>query len=117
MQRGDIVWATLDPVRRPEASKRRPVVVITTDNVNRTTTRLGRGLITNIPVTSHTERVYPWQVFLPSEATGLPDDSVAQADQIRAISITRTGASIGHVPPDLMAEIDEAIRGHLDLNP
>ena len=115
MRRGDIVWATLDPVRPPEASKRRPVVVVSSDRTNRITTELGRGTVTVIAVTARAHRVYPWQVLLLPEPTGLDETSVAQADQIRAISIRRVGATIGSVPPDLMAEIDDAIRLHLDL--
>ncbi len=115
MQRGDVVWATLDPVRRPEASKRRPVVIVSSDRTNRPITALGRGLVTVVPVTTRTDRVYPWQVLLPPEPTGLLEVSLAQADQIRAISITRIGATIGHVPPDVMGDIDDAIRLHLDL--
>ncbi len=115
MRRGDIVWATLDPVRRPEASKRRPVILVSSDRTNRTVTELGFGIITVIPVTTRTHRVYPWQVLLLPEPTGLDETSLAQADQIRSISIRRLGATIGSVPPDLMAEIDDAIRLHLDL--
>lgn len=115
MRRGDIVWATLDPVRRPEASKRRPVVVVSADRTNRTTTALGRGTVTVVPVTTRTHRVYPWQVLLPPEPTGLDETSLAQADQIRAISLSRIGDTIGHVPADLMARIDDAIRLHLNL--
>lgn len=115
MRRGDIVWATLDPVRRPEASKRRPVVIVSSDRTNRITTELGRGTVTVLAVTTRVHRVYPWQVLLPPEPTGLQETSLAQANQIRAISVSRIGAVIGHVPADLMAEIDEAIRLHLDL--
>ncbi len=115
MERGEILWADLDPVRGSEAAKRRPVVVVTHDRLNRTVTRLGRGVVTVVPLTSRVDRVYSFQVLLPPERTGLRVDSLAQADQIRAVSITRFGTTIGHVPPDLMAEIDDAIRLHLNL--
>ena len=115
MQRGEVIWADFDPVRGSEAAKRRPVVIVSNDLSNRTVARLGRGVVTVVPLTSRVDRVYSFQVLLPPERTGLRVDSVAQADQIRAVSITRFGATVGHVPPDLMAEIDDAIRIHLDL--
>jgi len=68
-----------------------------------------------VPVTSATDRVYPFQVMLPAAATGLRDDSKAQAEQVRAVAVERLGAKIGAVPPALMAKLDEALRLHLAL--
>lgn len=115
MWRGDIVWADLDPAREYEAAKRRPAVVVSGDESNSTVERLGRGLVTVVPLTSRTDRGIDVHVLLPSRGTGLRLPSAAQVEQIRAISITRIGSTIGHIPPDLMGEIDEAIRLHLDL--
>jgi PemK-like, MazF-like toxin of type II toxin-antitoxin system len=55
----------------------RPAVVVSNDAANATATRLGRGVITVVPVTSNTTRVYPFQVPLPARQTGLPHDSKA----------------------------------------
>lgn len=115
MERGEIVWADLDPVRGSEASKRRPVVVVTNDAANLMAERAGRGVVTVVPLTSRADRLYPFQVLLPPEGTGLRSASVAQPEHIRGISVSRVGATIGHVPPDLMADIDDAIRLHLHL--
>jgi mRNA interferase MazF len=35
MQRGDIVWVDLDPVRGTEATKRRPAVIVSNEGANR----------------------------------------------------------------------------------
>lgn len=115
MRRGEVVWAALDPVRGSEAAKRRPVVIVSNDDSNETTELLGRGVVTVVPLTSRTDRLYPFQVLVPPEETGLRHASVAQPEHIRGIAVRRLGATIGHVPSDLMAEIDEAIRLHLDL--
>lgn len=115
MWRGEIVWADLDPVREYEAVKRRPAVIVSGDESNSTIERLGRGLVTVVPLTSRTDRDLDVHVVLPRQATGLRFPSAAQVEQIRAISISRIGATIGQVPPDLMADVDEAIRLHLDL--
>ena len=55
-----------------------------------------------VPVTSRTERVYPFQVMLPARETGLRLDSKAQAEQVRAVAVERIGAQVGSLPPDLL---------------
>ena len=74
-----------------------------------------QGLMTVVPVTSNVARIYPFQVLLPANATGLDLDSKAQAEQVRSISVDRLGAAIGEVPHALMEELDEALRLHLAL--
>jgi mRNA interferase MazF len=66
-------------------------------------------------VTSNIERIYPFQVLLPSAATGLELDSKAQAEQVRSIAVERLGDRLGVVPAALMIQIDEALRLHLAL--
>lgn len=115
MRRGDVVWVDLDPARRAEANKRRLAVVVSNDGANRVAEQLGRGVVTVVPVTTNTTRVYPFQVLLPGDRCGLPQTSKAQAEQIRAISVDRIGNVAGRVPPDLLEELDRAIRLHLAL--
>jgi mRNA interferase MazF len=115
MRRGEIVTVTLDPVRGSEASKTRPAVVVSNDAANATATRLGHGVITVVPVTSNTARVYPFQVLLPAGQTGLRQDSKAQAEQVRSIAIERVGERLGRLPAALIAELDQALRIHLSL--
>ncbi len=115
MRRGEIYSVELDPVRGSEAGKRRPAVIVSNDGANLSAGRLGRGVVTIVPVTSNTERIYPFQVLLPSVGTGLDRDSKAQAEQVRSIAVERLGARMGVVPGALMLEIDEALRLHLAL--
>ncbi|MEZ5142534.1 MAG: type II toxin-antitoxin system PemK/MazF family toxin [Acidimicrobiales bacterium] len=115
MRRGDIVWVDLDPARSAEANKRRPAVVVSNDGANRVAEQLGRGVITVVPVTTNTTRVYPFQILLPSDRCGLHQTSKAQAEQIRAVSIDRVGTVAGRVPPDLIEDLDRAIKLHLAL--
>lgn len=115
MRRGEIRLVDLEPVRGSEASKRRPAVVVSNDRANAAAMRLGRGVVTVVPVTSSTERVFPFQTLLPAATTGLSRDSKAQAEQVRSIAVERIGAVLGQMPADLMAELDEAMRLHLQL--
>jgi mRNA interferase MazF len=115
MQRGEIRLVDLGPVRGSEADKRRPAVIVSNDGANLAAARLGRGVVTVVPVTSATDRVYPFQVLLGASDTGLRKDSKAQAEQVRAVAVERLGAKVGALPPALMAALDEALRLHLAL--
>ena len=115
MRRGDVVWVDLDPAQGAEASKLRPAVVVSNDGANTTADRLGRGVLTVVPVTSNTERVYPFQVLIPTERSGLPRESKAQAEQVRALTVGRVRRVVGRLPDDLMARLDDALRLHLGL--
>ena len=115
MLRGEIRLVDLDPTRGSEASRRRPAVIVSNDGANSTATRLGRGVVTVIPITSNIQRVYPFQVLLPAAATGLDQDSKAQAEQVRSVAVERVGQQIGQVPANIMLDIDEALRLHLAL--
>jgi mRNA interferase MazF len=115
MRRGDIVSVALDPTRGSEAAKTRPAVIVSNDAANATATRLGRGVITVVPVTSNTTRVYPFQILLPARQTGLPRDSKAQAEQVRSVDVERIGDQLGQLPTALITELDRALRIHLSL--
>jgi mRNA interferase MazF len=115
MRRGAIHWVDLDPVRGAESNKRRPAVIVSNDGANATANRLGRGVITVVPVTSNTERIYPFQVLLTAGSTGLPRDSKAQAEQVRSVAVERVGASIGSLSGAELAALDNALRIHLAL--
>lgn len=115
MRRGEIRSVDLDPARGSEASKRRPAVIVSNDAANMTAARLGRGVITVVPVTSKIAHIYPFQVLLPAAETGLRRDSKAQAEQVRSVAVERLGQRLGRVPAALMLRIDEALRLHLAL--
>jgi len=115
MRRGEIHVVDFDPGRGSEATKRRPAVIVSNDGANAVATRLGRGVITVIPITSNIQRIYPFQVRLPARSTGLRQDSKAQAEQIRSIAVERLGERIGTIPAGVMVKIDEALRLHLAL--
>lgn len=115
MRRAEIRLVDLSPARGAEANKRRPAVIVSNDAANRTATKLGRGVLTVVPVTLNAQRVFPFQVLLPSGTGGLSQDSKAQAEQVRSIAVERIGRSLGNVPADIMAAIDDALRLHLAL--
>lgn len=115
MRRGEIVAVSLDPARGSESDKTRPAVVVSNDAANATATRLRRGVITVVPVTSNTARIFPFQVLLPARQTGLPRDAKAQAEQVRSVAVERIGERVGQLPASLITELDQALRIHLSL--
>jgi mRNA interferase MazF len=115
VRRGEIRTVDLEPVRGSEASRTRPAVIVSNDAANATAARLGRGVVTVVPVTSSLDRVYPFQVVLPAQRTGLPRDSKAQAEQVRSVAVERVGARLGMLPAALVTELDQALRLHLGL--
>jgi mRNA interferase MazF len=115
MLRGEIRLVDLDPGRGSEANKRRLAVIVSNDRANSIAARLRRGVITVVPVTSNTDRIFPFQTLLPAHETGLRQDSKAQAEQIRSIAVERLGAVLGRAPAEVMAHLDDALRLHLQL--
>ncbi|GLZ36918.1 type II toxin-antitoxin system PemK/MazF family toxin [Actinokineospora sp. NBRC 105648] len=115
MRRGDIHLVDLDPSRGSEADKVRPAVIVSNDAANQVAQRTGRGVVTVVPITSNTARVFPFQVLLPGLDCGLLADSKAQAEQVRSIATGRVRRRLGRVPPALLKDVDEALRVHLGL--
>jgi mRNA interferase MazF len=115
MRRGEIRWIDLEPVRGAESKKRRPGVIVSNDGANTTANRLGRGVVTIVPVTSNTAHVYPFQVLLTAAASGLPSDSKAQAEQVRSVAVERVGERAGELSVHDLRALDEALRIHLAL--
>ena len=81
MKRGDIYFANVDPARGADTKKTRPVLIISNDANNKMA-----ATVTVIPITSNTKRVYPFEVLLKPNTSGLSKTSKAQCHQIRTIS-------------------------------
>ena len=115
MRRGEIWQVDLNPVRGSEANKQRPAVIVSNDRANAAATRLGRGVVAVVPVTSNIARVYPFQVLLSAATTGLAVDSKAQAEQVRSVATQRLLHRIGRISRSELAALDDALRLHLAL--
>ncbi len=109
MQRGDIYWADLDPVKGSEASQRRPVVIISNDASNRAAPN-----VTICAITSSVHRLYSFDVMLPDRMLSKP--SKIQANQIRTISKERLDdVPVAQLDPDDIELLNHALKLHLDL--
>lgn len=120
MIRGDVVAVDLEPARVGEASKVRPCIVISNAGANAVATRLGRGVVTVVPLTTNVDRVFAaFEVLIEDagvlESMGLSARSKAQAAQLRAVSVHRVGAVVGRCPRGVLAAVDDAVRFQLSL--
>lgn len=115
MRRGEVRLVSFEPARGAETNKTRPAVIVSNDSANAIADRLGRGVVTVLPLTSNTDRVHPFQVFVPAPGSGLPRDSKVQAEQVRSVAVERVGRRVGAVPAALMNAVDAALSLHLGL--
>lgn len=109
-RRGEIWLIDLgEPIGR-EQSGRRPVVVVSDDEVNDGPS----GLVIVVPVTS-TRRGLPSHVELDDPATGLDQISYAKCEDVKSVSTERLIARLGVAPVPAMFAIERALRFLLGL--
>lgn len=107
--RWKIFWADLNPVKGSEQSGKRPVLIISVDEINQ-----ALPIVSVLPLTSVRpgRRIYPTEIFLRKEATELPNDSIAMVHQVRTISKERLGDYCGRIEE---TELQEQIKRVLML--
>lgn len=111
VERGDIVFANLDPVIGSEISKTRPVMIISNDLNNKYS-----NTVTVIPIsTLKSNKIYPFEVLLNSNESGLKYDSIAKANQIRTIDKKRLLSKVTKINDNLITLIEQAICIHLNI--
>jgi mRNA interferase MazF len=110
--RGDVFSARLDPTEGSEQAGTRPVVIISRDSIN-----ANSPVVVVVPVTDATnvKRLYPSHAQLPKGSGGLKMESVAKAEQIRAIQVSRLAGYYGRLDRDVVVRIEEAIKITLAL--
>jgi len=86
----DIRFCTLDPTQGSEQKGTRPVLVVSNDAVNH-----ALPIATVLPLSSLKpgDKIYPTEVLLTADITGLPKDSVAMLQQIRTVAHSRLNSS------------------------
>lgn len=107
MRRGEIYFANLDPTVGSEIRKKRPVIIVSNDANNKVA-----STVTIVPLTSNIKKVYPFEVILQMQDSGLSKHSKAQCHQIRTISKIRIDKKVGVVSREIMLKIDAAIKIH-----
>ncbi len=112
MQRGDIWWATLRPPIGSEPGYRRPILIIQSDDFNRS--RISTVIV--VMLTSNLRlKAAPGNVFLPKGNTKLPKDSVANVSQVITMDKSFLTKRISRLAADKMIHLDEGLRLVLNL--
>src|SRR5688572_19067173 len=92
--RWQLFWVDLEPVvGREQGGERRPALIISNDGFN-----AHFDVVTVIPLTGSrgkNRKVYPFEVLLPSNVAGNPENSIAMPQQVRTISKMRLLEPIG----------------------
>lgn len=112
IERGGIYWADLGAPVGSHPAKRRPVLVISGVDYNRS--RL--ATVIAAVITSNTSlATMPGNVFLPAAATGLPRDSVVNVTALVTLDKTDPTELVGNAPAALLDEVNRGLRRVLDL--
>lgn len=113
IQRGDIYFVNLNPVKGREQEGERPVLVVSSDAIN------SQPLVVTVLVGTkgaNVTRDYPTNVRVSAKETGLRMETVFYAFQVRSLDHTRfPSARAGLMPPHRMAEVEAALKLALDL--
>ncbi|MDP9118480.1 MAG: type II toxin-antitoxin system PemK/MazF family toxin [Actinomycetota bacterium] len=115
LRRGEIRLTDFDPSPGSESNKRRPAVIVSNDRANTSASQSGRGVVTVVPMTSQVARVFPLQTCFRRPPPAFRPTQRRRQSRFRSVTVERLGAVLGPVPVVLMAELDDALRLHLNL--
>ena len=101
-------WVALDPTLGTEIKKTRPAVVVSNDSCNSYGAR-----VVVLPLTSNVDSLFPGEARVMLQ--GKP--ARVLGDQIRSIDKARLRSRLGRLTDDELAEVDEALRITLALQP
>ena len=110
-QRGDIYFVRLDSSTGSEQNGTRPAVILQNDVGNTCSPTLIVATLT-----SKTEKKATQPTHCLVEPEGL-EPSIVQAEQIFTIDKSRVKRFVGHLTPEEMGRVDDAVKISLALNP
>ena len=111
-QRGDIFFTRFDNATGSEQSGNRPAVVLQNDVGNFYSPTLIVATLTSKAAKKYTQ---PTHCLLVNEFLSVP--SIVQAEQIFTVDKSRVLKFLGHLTPEEMSRVDDAVRASLALNP
>lgn len=98
---GDVLWVNFDPLVGSEQAGRRPAVVVSSSDYNRSIP----NMLIVVPVTTRT-RGLPHHVALEGTGVGLTAASYAMTEQPRTIDRRRIQNAAGRVDAETLNRID-----------
>ncbi len=110
--RGEVWWAELPEPRGSEPGYPRPVVVVQSDDFNRS--RISTIVV--VVVTSNLRLAEaPGNVYLPRKASGLPKDSVANVSQLITVNKNFFTRRVGRLASHEFAAVEAGLKLLLSL--
>ncbi len=113
IRRGEIYFVDLDPTRGREQAGKRPVLVISSDKINRL------PLVVTVVVGTKGTNIrndFPTNVRVAAEDSELPVETVFMCFQIRSLDAERfPDKPAGKVSEAILDEVDDTIRFCLEL--
>lgn len=112
MERGEVWWADLGRPRASEPGYRRPVLVVQSDDFNRSgiATVVVAALTTNMALA-----MAPGNVMCRPRASGLPRASVINVSQLATIGRSSLIERVGCLPEATMRQVEDGLRLLLSL--
>ncbi len=114
ISRGQIYFVNLSPTQDREQAGRRPVLVVSSDAINR------QPLVVTVAVGTNAANItrdYPTNIRVTAQETGLPKDTVFLCFQLRSLDPARfldprrgTLPAAGALPARRMPDLDDALR-------
>ena len=114
IRRGDICWIDLGQPAGSGPAHRRPIVVVSDDEFNRSriSTVIGVVCTTNLRLADA-----PGNVMLHEEESGLPYDSVVNVAQVITVDKAELTEPVGAVGLSSMRHIEDGLRLVLGMTP
>lgn len=114
MRRGEVYWADLVPRSGSEQTGRRPVILVSHDGFNQTSS--WRSIIV-VPISTSTSqgRRGPTVVEIPGGAAGLPRACFAVCHQVTTLDRAKLTRKIGVLSPEILRVVEEALKAAMDL--
>ncbi len=110
--RGEVWWADLGLPRGSAPALRRPVLIISADQYNRSGLKtVTVAIITTTPKLA----ALPGNVLIPASVSGLTEDSVLNVTQLATIDRGALEEKISTVPDWLLAQVDAGLTRALGL--
>jgi mRNA interferase MazF len=107
MQRGELWWASLPEAAGSAPGYRRPVLVVQSDpfNISHIQTVVVLAITSNLRLANA-----PGNVFISSEQSGLPRDSVINVSQLLTVDKSSLTDYISTLPARKMQQVEDGMR-------
>ena len=109
-KRGEVWLADLNPVRGHEQAGERPVLIVSSDGLNKSRA----GIVFVVPLTTRDKRI-PSHVQLDPPNGGVRTVSFAMCEHLRSVSAERLTARWGSVTANVLDDVGDRLRMLLAL--